>query len=321
MLYLNKSKKRNVIVPDNETPAGQRFSHLYLQNEDILRDCPRMRRRVASAISDCFGDNNDSVSAGSFLEAELGIGITSVNGYHVFVDWKNFLGNCELRDFLDVVTLIYRLAIQTGRQYRFRGYQESISRIFRECNVGYRLDDQCGVHPFVDAAFENSRANAISGIGGERFSAAREHLEQVELALMIEPPDSRQAIRFVFDAAENIFKMMFGGVTHINKAAIRDNLRPRVEANYTGQPAVKNTMLKLCDGFNNWVEAAHFFRHANGQPEPAQPPQELMVLMISQGYGWVRWLAELDQAIHANGEEAAKAPSGQVSISNPVPGL
>ena len=287
-------------MTSEELPEGQRFSLLYLQKDDVLKDCPRMRRRVARVISDCLGHQNRRVLAAKFLEAELGIGVTGVNGYGVYMNLERFLGNCSLADFLDSVTLVYQFARRKGWGPLFRDYQDSISRIFRECNVGYRLDDQCGVHPFVDAAFENSRANAIAGVGGDRFAAARAHLEQIEHALMGDPPDNRQAIRSVFDAAENIFKMTFAGVTHLNNAAIRDNLRPAIENKYADRPTVKNAMLKLCDGFKNWVEAAHFYRHADNQPDPAQPPSELTVLLISQGYGWVRWLAEMDREIHSD---------------------
>lgn len=287
-------------MPNEEFPEGQRFSLLYLQNEDVLQDCPRMRRRVARVISDCLGDSGRHLSAARFLEAELGIGVSEVGGYGVYVDWERFLGNCSLVDFLDTVTLVYRFAVQNRWEHWFRDYQNSIARVFRERNVGYQLDGNCGVHPFVDAAFENSRANAIAGVGGDRFAAARAHLEQIENALMGDPPDNRQAIRSVFDAAENIFKMTFAGVTHLNNAAVRDNLRPAIENKYLDRPTVKNAMLKLCDGFKNWVEAAHFYRHADNQPDPAQPPKELTVLMISQGYGWVRWLAEMDRAIRAD---------------------
>ncbi len=259
-----------------------------------------MRRRIARVISDCLGDSNRELSAARFLEAELGIGVTEVGSYQVYVSWERFLGNCSLGDFLDSVTLIYRFALQNGLEYRFRTYQYSITRVFRECNVGYRLDTQCGIHPFVDAVFENSRASAISGVGRDRFGAARAHLELIETALMGDPPDHRQAIRSVFDSVENIFKMTFPGETHVNRAAILNKLRPAIEKRYADRPTVKNAMLKLCEGFKNWVEAAHFYRHADNQPDPAQPPKDLTVLLISQGYGWVRWLAEMDRTIHAD---------------------
>ena len=84
---------------------------------------------------------------------------------------------------------------------------------------------------------------------------------------------------------------------------IRDKLRPQVEAMYTDRSVVKNASLKLCDGFKSWVEAAHFYRHADDQPGPAQPPQELTVLMVSQGYGWVRWLATIDREMLAAASE------------------
>lgn len=254
-----------------------------------------MRRRVATLINASLDGNDKSVAVGSYLESELGIQIVSTAGYSAFVRWENFLTNCELRDFVDVITLVYRFAILKRWLGDPQGYRNTISRIFRERNMGYRIDGQCGVHPHVDSAFEQSRISAIIGLETDRYNAAREHIESAEHSLMENAPNNRQAIRSIFDAAENIFKMMFNGVTQTNGATIRDNLRPQIETVYAGNLLVKRTSLKQCDGFRDWVDSAHFYRHADGEREPAQPPKELTVLIVSQGYGWVRWLAALDK--------------------------
>ncbi|WP_323784632.1 hypothetical protein [Thalassovita sp.] len=280
-------------MSENEVPKGQRFSLLYLSGEETLSDCPRMRRRLG-ALADELLDENDYL-AGKFLEAELGISIIRSSGMGAYVRWVDFFEEEELADVLDAITLIFSFCAANRLSNKLSGYRSRVQRIFNERNMRYRVDDHCGVHPHVDTAFEQVRTSAISGLGKERFNAARAHLESVEQAMMREEPDNRQAIRSVFDAAENIFKMMFKGVTHINNREINNRLPPQIEALYAAHPLVKKATLKQCESFKSWVEGAHFYRHADDLPEPAQPPRELTVLMVSQGYGWVRWLAELDQ--------------------------
>jgi len=280
-------------VPDHEIPTGERFSLLYLRGEETLCDCPRMRRRLGT-LADELLDNND-YEAGKFLEAELGIRVVRYGPMSAYVDWVEFFEGEKLGDVLDAITLIFRFCATNRLGNKLSSYRNGVQRIFNERNMRYRVDEHCGVHPHVDTAFEQIRATAIAGLGKERFNAARAHLESVEQAMMGEEPDNRQAIRSVFDAAENIFKMMFKGATHINSREINNRLPSQIEALYAALPLVKKATLKQCDSFKSWVESAHFYRHADGQPEQAQPPTELTVLMVSQGFNWVRWLAELDQ--------------------------
>jgi len=44
----------------------------------------------------------------------------------------------------------------------------------------------------------------------------------------------------------------------------------------------------------DWIEAAHFYRHEPGMEEPAQPPLELAIELVSVGAAFIRRLAGLD---------------------------
>jgi hypothetical protein len=69
--------------------------------------------------------------------------------------------------------------------------------------------------------------------------------------------------------------------------------RPRQKALATDSVAL-GAAIKLLNAFRDWIDAAHFYRHESGRPEPVQPPLLLVVQMVSVGASFLRWLAELD---------------------------
>ncbi len=253
-----------------------------------------MRFRVADTIDTLLSFKEEfDVGYGRYLEAELGVEVVQ-SGYNLFVNWRDFLTRCELPVFLDAITLIHRLAQRQQHNLNLRGYRERVERIFRETNVAYRLDEECGVHPFVDSAFEVSRSAAIAGLDAGRYAAAREHVERSDQAMLAVAPDYRQAIRSIFDTTETIFKLMFSRENQLNSRAIQNKLKPVIEARYSEGTTAMRAVNKQRDGFEDWINSAHNYRHAAGEQEPSQPPKELAELMVSQGFGWVRWLVEMD---------------------------
>jgi hypothetical protein len=102
--------------------------------------------------------------------------------------------------------------------------------------------------------------------------------------MLTEPQDGRSAIRAIFDANENVFKLLFPGAAHINNSGIQNNLRPLLERRLIEDDIARRAELKLMSAFQSWVEAAHFYRHEAGQSVPAQPPENLVVQMDVSKY-------------------------------------
>lgn len=50
---------------------------------------------------------------------------------------------------------------------------------------------------------------------------------------------------------------------------------------------------KMLDSFEDWAAACHIYRHALGDAETGQPSLEVTILIVSQGYAFARWLAEM----------------------------
>lgn len=267
---------------------GQRYSLLYLRPDEALSDSPRFRRRLSKRF-DATVESDDHPAFGAHLERELGIAVLSPGSWTDYIHWDDIL-DWELRDILCAITLVGRYA-STKKTHEASQYPAQIARIFTEESANYRLDEKCGVHPGVDTAYQANYVASIRGTEQEAYTAARSFLSKADDNLMPDG-DRREAVRAAFDAVENIFKIAFDGAISLNKMTINGHLRPFVERTHTDVVA-KRTALKSCEALMDWADACHNYRHAHGEPEPAAPPEELVVVLVSQGFSYVRWLADL----------------------------
>ena len=124
------------------------------------------------------------------------------------------------------------------------------------------------------------------------LSAAREHIAQAERSLLAGSFDGRQAIRSTFDAAENLLKVIFQKATQLNTTAINERLGPFLVSASSSSKTERQASEKLVKSFIDWVEAAHFYRHAAGGTEVEQPSEHFTITFVSQGFSFVRWIAD-----------------------------
>ena len=271
-----------------EGPKGERFSLLYLRPDEPISDSPRLRMRLQKRFERSVS-GTEHPHVGRYLEAELGIKVLHRGVSHPYIHW-DAVQKWALRDVLCAVTLIGEHVDSKG-QGAAREYKAEVTRIFSEECASYRVDSECGVHPAVDASYQATLASAVRGLHPKSYAAARDYLTRADNSLMPDG-DGRDAIRAAFDAVENVFRMMFDGAISLNKSTLQSHLRPLLERLFPDD-AARRTALKFHDAFIDWADACHNYRHAAGQPEPAQPPEELTVALVSQGFGYVRWLADL----------------------------
>lgn len=260
---------------------GVRFSLNYLSRGEPTRDSMRMRRRLLSAATD-----HTSGELASKIQAELGVTVPHTGtGYF----WSQYYETCELRDLLDTVTII---AVDLAQYSLTRDkWVAKIARIFREENVGYRVDTRGGVHFAVDDEFERNWASSIGALASSKFSAAREHFEAAHKALDAHPIRTREAIRQTFEGVETVFRLLLPDAKLLGSSEVEKRLRPMVLDRYEGN--ARNAASKQVGALKEWVEGAHPYRHGQGVEETDNPPLDVAVLMVSAGAGFVRWLAQL----------------------------
>lgn len=182
-----------------DPPQGKRFSHVYLERGEPRADSARARRRVSSVL---WGLNDYERSGlGPFVARELGV---ELPGSYA-VDWTRFITSCELRDFLDFITLTTKCLLGNGLAKTASAWIAEVSRIFQEENLRYRIDARGGVHFFIDEEFERSRTATVSALQPPRYSNVLNAFEQTYIELEATPPNGKGAIRATFSAAEGSF--------------------------------------------------------------------------------------------------------------------
>lgn len=278
-------------------PKGQRFTHVYLERGKPGGDSARMRRRIASSMLDLH-ESTRRYSDANFYSIIAGkLGVDPPIRYDS-ISWTDFFASCELQDLLDFITLAY----QHARGLRRDGsgpaaaakWLSEVQEILREENIHYTVDDQGGVHPFVDQEFAFNRASTIAHLQVNRYANALDAFKGGMDALAQAPPDGKAAIRGVFSAAENVFKLITSKDRLGAKEA--DDLGPIIDKLYAADATARNSAKKMLSSLKDWVDAAHFYRHEPATQDVAQPPLSLAVYLVSTGASHLRWLAELDTA-------------------------
>jgi hypothetical protein len=271
-----------VVAP--ELPRGRRFSHLYMDPGDVPgEDSQRMRTRIGTRSAKFLIRGIRDA-----LTEQLGV---AVNGHNYGV-YASFFEKAELRDVLDSVTIIYGILRAREGQGTAEEWLEFVAQVLKEENVAFDLDNEGGVHRRVDPTFSAVRASAISSLAAPRFQNAAVEFEGAMEALDATPMNGKQAIRRTFTAAEGLFRLMFPKVPRLGAAEIKATLVPAI-AGSGWEPHAARSASAMATSFGAWADAVHHYRHEQGQEEPAQPPEHLTHLLVSQGSGYIRWLAQL----------------------------
>jgi hypothetical protein len=282
-------------MTDESVPKGLRFSQLYLPKTEPMPDSARMRRRIGSII----GETNVA-GFGDAVRGALGVKLKRDPSYGF--NWPEIIEEMELRDVLDTITVRYQTLIsrntygsiendKTAAWRKMFVYQ--VRKVFTEEHVHYILDDLGGVHFAVDAEFARTNLSTIGALQIGRYNNVRTQFDGALAALDNVPPDGKAGIRLCFTAAEGLYCLMFPRRNQLKSQMLSEDLKPLLEAFYTDQRA-RLVAQKQLSGFREWIDAAHFYRHEPGTEEPAQPPLEIAVELISVGAAMIRWLARID---------------------------
>lgn len=283
-----------------DRPLGQKFSQVYLDRGPPNKDGKKWRIRLAIYVQEILSDDR---TLSSILGRELGVVIQK--SFTIVGDVYRFdsaIVTAEIYSLLDICTEIFRRCDAWSELDAFE-WMQHFNKSCLEENVPYFMDEQGGVHPAVDSEFQHNLATTISGLDAPRYRAALTAFSGIQPALDRE--DTRQAIRQVFDTAENIVKMMTGA-KGLDASAIQRQLTNKIRDNWD-EGAAKDAANQMVAGFVNWVNAAHSYRHIEGRPDAAAPPMDLTILMISVGASYIRWLIDQDQQVQRTQPDPSSA--------------
>lgn len=131
----------------------------------------------------------------------------------------------------------------------------------------------------------------------DRYGAVRDQLDASHSALDMVPPNTRDALQRIFEAAETLFKLVCASKKppRLTSNEVDRSLRQLITDLYGSGSDEANAANQLLTGFGNWVNAIQSYRHGQEEELRGHPPIDLTVALVSQGANYLRWLAEIDQ--------------------------
>jgi len=271
--------------------VGKRFSLLYLDRSKTLRDSKKFRNRLAALYWESLHSYEDSIVKA--IEREIGAKVPfGMSSYIV----SQFFEQSELRDLLDSITVIYKTLKDRGQRLVAESWKSFVKRTISEENLGYRLDDECGVHFFVDEEFERNRFSTLTVLEDPQYSGIRAAYDASYKYLDADPIDTKGAVRSMFESIEILVKQMVE-TKILNKWVVENTLKNKCLKAYEADLTAKNVASKMFDGFAQWVDSVHNYRHGQVGNEPVSPPESLAIYIISSGTAFLRWLVCLNNIL------------------------
>lgn len=293
-------------IEKNHAPMGELFSRAYAESAEPVLDSAALRNRLAAYVShDLFKDHWD-LSVHLKKETGQSAPTWSANStlYHKF---DEYLASVPRDQFLNLITHIWRFLKNKHQQYSQRPngnwdlrskpaeeWKAFVERVLREENIGYVLDEQCGVRFQVDRQFELQHEAALSCLAEPRFSAALAAFEDAHRYFASTPQDLKAALRALFESVEIVAKQMYSA-DRLTAKLVTNDIKNRILTSYSNDPVARRAIGRVIDGFADWVDGMHHYRHGQGDEEPVVPPASFAVYAMSSGAAFIRWLVQVEK--------------------------
>ena len=272
---------------------GELFSRNYLRPTEPVSDSAPFRSRLAGYVN-ALG--HDTVSAFvANLRIEIGVSLPSAWPR----DIDPYFANASVRELLDSITILTRTLGDPRRDMGSRQWVRFVRRALGEEALQYIIDDLGGMHRRVDATFEAETQATVAVLTDPRYAAVRAGFEKAQGELLANPPDTKDALQDLFEAAETLVKVLLGTNQSLHAGLVKKELRSAVDRAHNHADASARAFAgQLLEAFADWVNASHPYRHGQQTQEPFAPPFDLAVLHFSLGARYLRWLVQVEKALH-----------------------
>jgi hypothetical protein len=283
-----------------ERPIGKLFTDVYMERGAPVRDSEAFRHRIGSYFNIKHSDKKSDFY--NHIKTETGDTIRISSNYYCL---EEYFVELPLPKLLNAITLTYRfifdakpkLAAVAGGWVNVSSEAEEwrrfVARALREENLGYVVDQKCGVHFLEDEEFERNRASALACLQKKRYGAVLDAYETAHRHLDATPPDTKAAVRSMFEALE-ILVRLFIDTKNLNKWVVENKLKPAALARCGDDAVTRHAVEGIYDALRQWVDTLHIYRHGQPTQVPVPPSRELAVFVLSSGAGYLRQLIELD---------------------------
>jgi hypothetical protein len=282
-------------------PVGELFTHVYLDRSVPLADSELFRRRLGGHCDHILYKLRSELAR--FVKAETGLTVPTVPivGYR----FEPLFVHAKIEHVLNLITIVWRFIQENVTHWDpqlrrnvsalAQDWLEFVRRAMREENLHYTVDEKCGVHYAVDQEFEHNRAATLRVLAAPRYSNARAAFEAAYTHLGSTPPDTKAAVRAMFEASEIVARQMVTAKNLHNKL-VENELTRLALRTVSGDSTAEKVVPLLFKGFANWVDAVHHYRHGQGVSEPVAPSLEITVYLLRTGSAFLRWLVAINSA-------------------------
>ena len=261
------------------------FIYRYMDRAAPRGDSPRFRIRVSAAVPEVAGVQAEVRSR---LRADAGV-VVPTGQWGVL--WNDFYTRGAMEEVLTAITITFdvlrRQAPRTAQSYR-----AAVERALAEEHMGFRIDQTGVIHYAVDEVFEGMRAATLAALNHPVLAVARGCYESAYQYLDRHPPDTKAAVRAIFETLEVVAKQLNPTARNLHENLCRNQLREQYLAGAGGDAVERRVWEGMFEGMARWVNAMHEFRH--GQADNIAPPtEEFAVYALSSGSAYVRLLAQV----------------------------
>lgn len=266
------------------TLSGQLFSRVYLERGSPAQDSSRFRVRLSGYISGAT--HVDASTFARHLSTEGGIDVVGTAA-----SISTFFRQAPIADVLDAITVEFKRLADAASAADFRhqkdyyaelaiAWRELARRALKEENLAYRVDNQGGVHYFVDEEFERNRVSALSALDVPQLAAVRDAFESAHRFLDPGSRDTKASVRSAFEAAEILSRLMYQDQGKLSRNLILQRLRPDAQAAAPDEVA-KKAIGAAFEGLGDIIDGAHEYRHGQQVESTVAPPLDYAVFCIS----------------------------------------
>lgn len=316
-----QSTVKKMSDPQNQSqkaaPIGELFARLYVERGAPVQDSSFFRNRLDAYLQ--ANHYKDYAEISTYLKQEAGLIVATayLEKYSsVFFNFSDFFSKTRIEFVLNAITLIWRYLVskypewvKSGEPASPYGYaypmaqawRTFVSRVMREENMAYTLDEKCGVHFVVDEEFERNRVSVLKCLEAPRYAGVRAAFEGAHHYLDAQPTDTKGSVRSAFEALEILARLMDPQSKNLNKWMVQNKLKPLAIATAV-EDTEANTIEMIFDGLAHLVDGLHNYRHGQAVEQPVAPSLTVAVYVTSSVAAALRWMVAIDERYQQAGD-------------------
>lgn len=175
-----------------------------------------------------------------------------------------------------------------------REWKNFVEKAFREEGLDYTLDEECGVHPYVDAEFQQNKISTLRCLDKEELRGVKHEFEQAFDKLNSSRQDTKGAIKAINEAVEKLAKNM-EGINEKNLDKAISKLDDILNEIYKNDKVLLDASRAVKRSLNEWNVSCQQYRHGKDADKINNPSEEYTILMLSLGASYIRWLLDVEQ--------------------------